>query len=84
NEHEVASGITGFIFDSPEEMRKQLQAIKNMSIIELQTMKETVIESVRNSGGETLAKNLIEVYTPLLIKKKKWFKLPFQKKIGNL
>lgn len=80
NEHEVNNGVTGFIFNSPEEMRKQLLKIKNMSISELQTMKKTVIESVRNSGGETLAKNLIEVYTPILKNKKKWFSFLFKKK----
>lgn len=65
NKDQVVNGKNGFVFNTPDEMAKELRNIRNMSQQELTELKKTVTESVRGSGAVDLAKHLLEVYNEI-------------------
>lgn len=66
NEGQVVDGINGYSFDNAEEMAGYMRKIRDMTAEERQNLSESVINSVKTSGSEDLAKNLLSVYTDVL------------------
>ena len=62
NADQVRDGKNGFNFDSPEEMADKLREIKTMDPDVMQRFKESVIDSIRNSGAKDLANHTLAVY----------------------
>ena len=65
NADQVVEGINGYLFNSPQEMGQKLREIKSKTPEELQILKRSVIESVKNSGAENLANYLLTIYHKL-------------------
>jgi len=70
NENEVQNGKNGYIFNSPEEMAKELRQIKNLSGQELLSLKAEVIKSVSGSSADELASYMLDVYRKAIDSKK--------------
>ncbi len=66
NADQVRDGKNGFNFDSPEEMADKLREIKTMDPDVMQRFKESVIDSIRNSGAKDLANHTLAVYNKVL------------------
>ncbi len=66
NADQVRDGKNGFNFDSPEEMADKLREIKTMDADVMQRFKESVIDSIRNSGAKDLANHTLAVYNKVL------------------
>ena len=62
NVDQVRDGVSGYIFNSPEEMAAELRRVKNLSPEQLSILKASVIESVKRSGSEALANYTYNVY----------------------
>lgn len=65
NEGQVRSGVNGYIFYGAEDMYQYMLDYQKKSEDEKKILKHSVIESVKKSGQETLAKYLLEVYNHL-------------------
>ncbi len=65
NAGQVVSGVNGYIFTNSKEMYKYMLEYKNMPEEDKLAFKYSVIESVKKSGQDTLAKYLLEIYERL-------------------
>ena len=70
NADQVREGANGFVFDTAVEMVEKLRAIRTMDPQTLHDFRQSVIESIRNSGARTLAMNTLAVYDKALNKSK--------------
>lgn len=62
NEDQVRNGINGYTFDSAKEMADVLRMLKAKTPEEFVELKQSVINSVKKSGAESLANSLLEIY----------------------
>jgi 1,2-diacylglycerol 3-alpha-glucosyltransferase len=62
NEGQVRSGINGFIFYGAEDMYQYMLKYRDFTPEQKLALKHSVIESVKKSGQENLAKYLLDVY----------------------
>ncbi len=70
NSSQIQAGKNGFFFNDALEMASVLKVLKRESPEDMKKMKEVVINSVKDSGAESLAKSLLEIYTEYTEKKK--------------
>ena len=68
NADQVLDGQNGYNFNSAEEMVEKLRQIQTMDPDTLAKFKESVIESIRNSGARDLASHTLAVYEKILKK----------------
>lgn len=68
--NQIQAGKNGFFFNNATEMSSVLRILKRKNPEDMKKMKEAVITSVKDSGAESLAKSLLEIYTDLTDKKK--------------
>ena len=68
NADQVRDGKNGYNFDSPQEMADKLRQIQTMNPDTLARFKESVIDSIRNSGARDLANHTLAVYNKILKK----------------
>ncbi len=66
NADQVRDGKNGYNFDSPQEMADKLREIQTMNPDTLARFKESVIDSIRNSGAKDLANHTLAVYNKIL------------------
>lgn len=62
NKGQVVDGVNGYIFQDAQEMYTLLTRYKNMPQQERMELRREARESVKQSGAETLANNLLQVY----------------------
>lgn len=62
NADQVTDGINGYMFRDAAEMGQRLRQIRDMEPEELQKLKTSVIQSVKNSGAQTLANYIQTIY----------------------
>ena len=62
NADQVTDGVNGYMFRDAAEMGQRLRQIRNMEPEELQKLKTSVIQSVKNSGAQTLANYIQTIY----------------------
>lgn len=65
NEGQVKTGVNGFIFYDAQDMYRYMLKYKNASKEQKLALKHSVMESVKKSGQENLAKYLLDVYQHL-------------------
>ncbi len=68
NADQVVDGENGYNFNNADEMAAKLRQIQAMDPAALAAFKESVIQSIRNSGAQTLANNTLAVYRSILKK----------------
>ena len=66
NQDQVKEGLNGFVFHDAKEMAAELRRVRAMSEEELQLLKASVRQSVKNSGAQNLANYLCTIYTRIL------------------
>ena len=71
NADQIKSGVNGYLFHTAEEMADKLREIASLSPRELQNLKETVINTVRNRGSNELATYMLEIYQKALAEKQR-------------
>lgn len=62
NADQVTDGVNGYMFRDAAEMGQRLRRIRDMEPEELQKLKTSVIQSVKNSGAQTLANYIQTIY----------------------
>ena len=62
NADQVTDGVNGYMFRDAAEMGQRLRQIRDMEPEELQKLKTSVIQSVKNSGAQTLANYIQNIY----------------------
>ena len=62
NADQVTDGVNGYMFRDAAEMGQRLRQIHDMEPEELQKLKTSVIQSVKNSGAQTLANYIQTIY----------------------
>ena len=62
NADQVTDGVNGYMFPDAAEMGQRLRQIRDMEPEELQKLKTSVIQSVKNSGAQTLANYIQTIY----------------------
>ena len=62
NADQVTDGDNGYMFRDAAEMGQRLRQIRDMEPEELQKLKTSVIQSVKNSGAQTLANYIQTIY----------------------
>lgn len=62
NADQVTNGVNGYMFRDAAEMGQRLRQIRDMEPEELQKLKTSVIQSVKNSGAQTLANYIQTIY----------------------
>ncbi|MEE1392862.1 MAG: glycosyltransferase, partial [Negativibacillus sp.] len=62
NADQVRDGVNGYMFRNAKEMGQRLRQIRDMDPQELQALKNSVIQSVKNSGAQTLANYIQTIY----------------------
>ena len=62
NSDQVTDGVNGYMFRDAAEMGQRLRQIRDMEPEELQKLKTSVIQSVKNSGAQTLANYIQTIY----------------------
>ncbi len=62
NADQVRDGVNGYMFRNAKEMGQRLRQIRDMDPQELQVLKNSVIQSVKNSGAQTLANYIQTIY----------------------
>ena len=62
NADQVTDGVHGYMFRDAAEMGQRLRQIRDMEPEELQKLKTSVIQSVKNSGAQTLANYIQTIY----------------------
>ena len=62
NADQVTDGVNGYMFRDAAEMGQRLRQIRDMEPEELQKLKTSVIQSVKNSGAQTLANFIQTIY----------------------
>lgn len=62
NANQVTDGVNGYMFRDAAEMGQRLRQIRDMEPEELQKLKTSVIQSVKNSGAQTLANYIQTIY----------------------
>ena len=62
NADQVTDGVNGYMFRDAAEMGQSLRQIRDMEPEELQKLKTSVIQSVKNSGAQTLANYIQTIY----------------------
>lgn len=62
NADQVRDGVNGYMFRDAKEMGARLRQIRDMDKDELDKLKTSVIQSVKNSGAETLANYIQTIY----------------------
>lgn len=62
NADQVTDGVNGYMFRDAAEMGQLLRQIRDMEPEELQKLKTSVIQSVKNSGAQTLANYIQTIY----------------------
>ena len=62
NADQVTDGVNGYMFRDDAEMGQRLRQIRDMEPEELQKLKTSVIQSVKNSGAQTLANYIQTIY----------------------
>lgn len=62
NADQVTDGVNGYMFRDAAEMGQRLRQIRDMEPEELQKLKTSVIQSVKNSGAQTLANYIQTIY----------------------
>ncbi len=81
NADQVTDGVNGYMFRDAAEMGQRLRQIRDMEPEELQKLKTSVIQSVKNSGAQTLANYIQTIYYNIYQKqppkKPPLFHLPF-------
>lgn len=68
NADQVREGDNGFVFDNAEQFGDKLRRIREMAPEDMARFRQSVIESIRNSGARTLAQNTLNVYEKVLSK----------------
>lgn len=63
NKGQVVDGVNGFIYNNPSEFSQKLRLYKNLGDSERKKLKISARNSVLSSGAQTLAKNLLDVYS---------------------
>ncbi len=66
NADQVRDGTNGFNFNNPQEMADKLRRIQTMDPDTLAQFKNSVIDSIRNSGARDLAAHTLAVYQRVL------------------
>lgn len=66
NADQVRDGKNGFNFNNPQEMADKLRRIQTMDPDTLAQFKDSVIDSIRNSGARDLAAHTLAVYQRVL------------------
>ncbi len=62
NKDQVVEGVNGFVFTDAQNLHDKLLMVKNMPEDQMKALRESVRNSVKLKGSETLAKNLLAVY----------------------
>ena len=62
NADQVRDGVNGFMFRDAKEMGQRLRQIRDMDPEQLKALKSSVIQSVKNSGAQTLANYIQTIY----------------------
>lgn len=62
NADQVTDGVNGYMFRDAAEMGQRLRQIRDMEPEELQKLKTSAIQSVKNSGAQTLANYIQTIY----------------------
>ena len=62
NADQVKDGVNGYMFRDAKEMGQRLRQIRDMDPAQLQALKASVIQSVKNSGAQTLANYIQTIY----------------------
>ncbi len=70
NSSQILPGVNGFFYNNPQEMSVVLHMLKRNTPEDFTRLKEAVINSVKNSGAESLASNLLEIYSEFTSEKK--------------
>ncbi len=70
NASQIRPGVNGYFFDSAEEMASILGILKRNTPEDFIHLKESVISSVKDSGAESLAKSLLDIYNEYIAKEK--------------
>lgn len=68
NADQVREGDNGFVFDNAKQFGDKLRHIREMEPEEMSRFRQSVTESIRNSGARTLAQNTLNVYEKALSK----------------
>lgn len=83
NADQVREGDNGYIFNNAQEMAEKMMRIRTMDPEVLSQFRQSVIDSIRNSGARTLAQNTLNVYEKALseteIKPRRTLSLPHYK-----
>lgn len=82
NADQVRNGDNGFVFDNAQQMADELRNIRNMDEEDMHRFRQSVTESIRNSGAKTLAQNTLNVYQKAMTKTvqtKRILSLPYKK-----
>ncbi len=70
NSSQITPGVNGFFFNNEQEMSSVLHMLKRNSPEDFLRLKESVINSVKDYGAESLASSLLEIYKELTEKEK--------------
>ena len=62
NADQVRDGVNGYMFRDAKEMGQRLRQLRDMDPEQLQQLKTSVIQSVKNSGAENLANYIQTIY----------------------
>lgn len=62
NKDQVRDGVNGYVFDSAKEMAAELRKVRDMSPEQMVQLKESVVNSVKNSGALNLANYVQTIY----------------------
>lgn len=70
NASQIKPGVNGYFFNDAQEFSSILHMLRRNSPEDFRRLKESVINSVRDSGAESLATNLLRIYNEFTAKKK--------------
>lgn len=70
NSSQIHPGVNGFFFNDAQEMSSVLHMLRRNTPEDFLRLKESVINSVKDSGAESLASSLLNIYTEFTSKKK--------------
>ena len=62
NADQVRDGVNGYMFRDAKEMAERLRQLRDMDPEQLNQLKQSVIQSVKNSGADTLANYIQTIY----------------------
>lgn len=62
NKDQVQNGVNGYVFNNAKEMATELRRVRDMTPEQLAQLKQSVMDSVKNSGAQNLANYIQTIY----------------------